>query len=82
MAVMTGSTISGTGLWILRRLTIERATVLIISAEQSRPVLIAAIGKLFASTSICSRTICALTGSMRETFPGISATTQVTALNP
>ena len=78
VAVMTGSITNAPRLRILR----TSATTLIISAEQRRPVLIAEIGKFLRSTVICSQTICALTGSMRETLPGISATMQVTALNP
>jgi hypothetical protein len=80
---MTGSITSG--IRGTDRLSVPRiifATAEMISAEQSRPVLIAAIRKFFASTSICSRTIFALTASIRETFPGISATIQVAAVNP
>jgi hypothetical protein len=74
---MTGSITSGTSVS-----RIALATAQIISVEQSRPVLIAPIWKFSTSTSICSRTIPALTGSIRETLPGISATMQVTAVNP
>ena len=42
----------------------------------------AATGKLRRRTAICSRTISALTGSIPETTPGVSATTQVIAVNP
>jgi hypothetical protein len=44
--------------------------------------LIALTGKLPSSTSICSRTISGLRGKIFETTPGVSATTQVTAVNP
>ena len=63
-------------------INIARATVLIISAEQSRPVLIAAIGKLFREhIDLLAHHLRADRFDARD-FPGISATTQVTALNP
>jgi hypothetical protein len=59
-----------------------RTTCATISALQSRPVLIAATGKFFSESSICSRTISESAGWMRETFPGVSATMQVMAVSP
>jgi hypothetical protein len=53
-----------------------------IAALQSRPVLIAATGKFFSESSICSPTISGSAGWMRETFPGISATIHVIAVSP
>jgi hypothetical protein len=44
--------------------------------------LIAAIGKFFSKSSICSRTISGSAGWIRETFPGVSATMQVMAVSP
>ena len=62
--------------------TMDRATVVTISAEQSNPVLIALIGKFEHSKSICFRTVLIGTGSIRATLPGVSATTHVTAVRP
>ena len=58
------------------------ATALRISVEYSIPVLIAATGKASKSSLTCSTT---REGSMpwiALTFPGTSATTQVTAVSP
>jgi hypothetical protein len=47
------------------------ATSSTISAEKSKPVLIAPTGKFVRQSSICSRTFRASTGSIRETFPAL-----------
>ena len=53
-----------------------------IAREYSIPVFIAATGKASSESSICRRTISGLTAWIAATWPGTSATTQVTAVRP
>ena len=77
VATITGST---TSLVFLRR--ISRATRRIIPAEKSIPVFAAATGKASKTSRICSATMAGGSAVIRETRPGCSATTQVTAVVP
>ena len=53
-----------------------------IPAENNIPVFAAATGKASKTSRICSATMAGGSAVIRETRPGCSATTQVTAVVP
>ena len=76
---MTGSTTSGISPADASRTSATVSTDLRRAKQAS---LDRRTGKFARHNSICSRTLRASIASIRETFPGTSATTQVTAVRP